>query len=70
MHELYERVTNYLAYLISVVGLLFSSLTLEQWYFVSSMLLGLITILINIWHKRAMQQIAREQGIFRNEQTK
>ncbi|MDC0611895.1 phage holin family protein [Vibrio sp.] len=67
MHELSEKFTNYLAYVISAVGMLFGTFSLEQWYFISSMALGLITVLINLWHKRKMQSIAKEQGVFRNE---
>jgi tetrahydromethanopterin S-methyltransferase subunit E len=48
--------------------MVFGSISLEQWYFVSSMLIGLITVGLNVWHKRKIQQIAREQGVFRSEQ--
>jgi tetrahydromethanopterin S-methyltransferase subunit E len=48
--------------------MVFGSISLEQWYFVSSMLIGLITVALNVWHKRKIQQIAREQGVFRSEQ--
>lgn len=67
MHELSEKFTNYLAYLISCVGMLFGTFSLEQWYFMSSMGLGFITVLVNLWHKKKMQSIAKEQGVFRNE---
>ncbi|SHO57891.1 phage holin [Vibrio quintilis] len=69
MRELHEKIMNYVAYLISASGMLFSSLSSEQWYFISSTLLGVITIYLNFWHKRKMQKIAQEQGVFRNENT-
>jgi tetrahydromethanopterin S-methyltransferase subunit E len=68
MHEWYDKMTSYLAYLLSAIGMVFGSISLEQWYFVSSMLIGLITVALNVWHKRKIQQIAREQGVFRSEQ--
>ncbi|HIF9091455.1 TPA: phage holin family protein [Photobacterium damselae] len=68
MNDLFDRVTSYLAYLMSAIGIFVSSMSLEDWYFFSSICIGIFMLGINIWHKRVMQRIAREKGIFLNEQ--
>jgi hypothetical protein len=68
MHEWYDKTTSYLAYLISATGMMFGTFSLEQWYFISSMLIGLITVGLNVWHKRKIQKIAMEQGVFKSAQ--
>ena len=64
MHELFDRVTNNVAYMVSVLGVMSSSMELEDWYFFTSILVGVVAIIANIWHKRVMQRIAKEKGIF------
>ncbi|MBF4257527.1 MULTISPECIES: HP1 family phage holin [Vibrio] len=67
MSDWYDRLTSYIAYFMSGTGVLLSSMTLEQWYFLVSILIGVGALLANVWHKRAMQKIAREKGVFLNE---
>lgn len=67
MKDWYDRLTSYIAYGISLTGMTVSKLTLEQWYFLLSLLIGFIALGLNYWHKRAMQKIAREKGVALNE---
>ena len=64
MHELFDRVTNNVAYMVSVLGVMSSSMKLEDWYFFTSILVAVVALIANIWHKRVMQRIAKEKGIF------
>ncbi len=64
MHDLYDRITNYITYAMSGVGVVLGIFTIEQWI---SILIGVVALFANIWHKRAMQKIAREKGIYLNE---
>ncbi|MEC6798196.1 hypothetical protein VXS03_14125 [Photobacterium sp. S4TG1] len=64
MHELFDRVTNVVVYVMSVLGVMSSSMKLEDWYFFTSILVAVVALIANIWHKRVMQQIAKEKGIF------
>jgi hypothetical protein len=67
MQDWFDKITSYIAYFISATGVVVSQLTLEQWYFISSILIGVGALLANVWHKRALQKIAQEKGIFLNE---
>ena len=67
MPDWFDKITSYIAYFISASGVVVSQLTLEQWYFISSILIGVGALLANVWHKRALQKIAQEKGIFLNE---
>lgn len=67
MQDWYDKVTGYIAYSMSATGVLLSSVTLEQWYFLTSIFIGLGALLANVWHKRAMQKIAKDKGVFINE---
>ncbi|MFB9134254.1 HP1 family phage holin [Vibrio olivae] len=67
MRDWYDKVTTGTAYLMSLLGMTFSKLTFEQWYFILSLVIGLAALGLNYWHKRAMQRIAREKGIALNE---
>jgi hypothetical protein len=49
---------------MSGAGVLLGMLTIEQWV---SIVIGLAALAANIWHKRAMQNIAKEKGIYINE---
>ncbi|ENH7109801.1 hypothetical protein ABWJ26_000204 [Vibrio fluvialis] len=64
MHDWYEKITNYIVYLMSGTGVVLGMLSFEQWV---SIVIGVIALIANIWHKRAMQTIAREKGIYINE---
>ncbi len=64
MHEWYEKTTNYLVYLMSGAGVVLGMLTIEQWV---SIVIGVAALAANIWHKRAMQAIAKEKGVYINE---
>ncbi|EKO3371262.1 hypothetical protein SD340_003645 [Vibrio fluvialis] len=64
MHDWYEKITNYIVYLMSGAGVVLGMLSFEQWV---SIVIGVIALIANIWHKRAMQTIAREKGIYINE---
>ncbi|KJF83563.1 HP1 family phage holin [Photobacterium angustum] len=68
MNDVYDRITSAVAYLMSAIGVLVSSISLEDWYFLSSIAIGVVMLGLNIWHKRVMQRIAKEKGIFLNEQ--
>ncbi|WP_318515016.1 HP1 family phage holin [Photobacterium leiognathi subsp. mandapamensis] len=68
MNDVYDRITSAVAYLMSAIGVLVSSISLEDWYFLSSIAIGVAMLGINIWHKKVMQRIAKEKGIFLNEQ--
>ena len=68
MHDLWDRLTSWIAYTISAFGVIISSLSMEDLYFMSSIAVGVIALLLNVWHKRVMQRIAREKGIYLNEQ--
>lgn len=68
MHDWFDRITSNIAYSVSATGVLFSSMNIEDWYFVISIFIGVGALLLNYWHKRSMQRIAREKGIFLNEQ--
>ncbi|GLQ72900.1 hypothetical protein [Vibrio penaeicida] len=63
MTDVFDRVTAWLVYLFSATGAFFSTLSLEWWQFLCSLVLGLAMLIINIRHKRAMRKIAREKGI-------
>lgn len=67
MQDLFDKATGYMVYLISITGMALGKFSLEQWYFISSILVGLLMLGLNWWHKRNMQKIAREQGINLNE---
>ena len=67
MQDWFDKITSYVAYSMSAAGVLVSSLTLEQWYFLSSILIGVGALLANVWHKRVLQKIAKEKGVFINE---
>ncbi|EGR1512115.1 hypothetical protein D6089_09550 [Vibrio vulnificus] len=62
--EWFDKVTSYLAYLMSGVGVFFGYLDIDQW---TSIFVGIAALAANIWHKRAMQNIAKEKGIYLNE---
>ncbi|MDE1328499.1 hypothetical protein [Vibrio aestuarianus] len=64
MHECYEKITAYIAYLMSGAGFVLGLMTIEQWV---SVFIGISMLAANIWHKRAMQKIAYEKGIYLNE---
>ncbi len=64
MHEWYEKLTNYIVYIMSGAGVLLGMVTIEQWV---SIVIGITALIANIWHKRAMQNIAKEKGIYINE---
>ncbi len=64
MHEWYDKITNYIVYLMSGAGVLLGMVTIEQWV---SIVIGITALIANIWHKRAMQNIAKEKGIYINE---
>lgn len=64
MNEWYDKITNYIVYLMSGAGVLLGMLTIEQWV---SIVIGITALIANIWHKRAMQNIAKEKGIYINE---
>ncbi|KKA45150.1 MULTISPECIES: hypothetical protein [unclassified Salinivibrio] len=65
-HEWFEKLTAYLTYLMSGTGVFLGLMSVEQWI---SIIVGIIALAANIWHKRKMQKIAREKGIFINEET-
>lgn len=65
-NDWFERGTSYVAYLMSGIGVFLGYLSIEQWV---SILVGLSALIANIWHKRAMQKIAQEKGIYFNEDT-
>lgn len=67
MQDFYDRATSAFVYFISLSGMALGQLTLEQWYFISSIVVGVLMLGLNWWHKRSMQKIAREQGIKLNE---
>lgn len=67
MKDWFDKVTSGIAYLMSALGMTFSKLTFEQWYFILSLLIGFAALGLNYWHKRAMQRIAEKQGIAINE---
>ncbi|WP_456297307.1 phage holin family protein [Vibrio sp. AK197] len=67
MRDWYDKVTTGTAYLMSLLGMTFSKLTFEQWYFILSLVIGLAALGLNYWHKRAMQRIAQEKGIALND---
>lgn len=63
-HDWFEKITSYLAYVMSGVGVFLGYLSIEQWV---SIFVGVSALIANIWHKRAMQNIAKEKGIYLNE---
>ncbi|XAG86244.1 phage holin family protein [bacterium 19MO03SA05] len=63
-HEWFEKITSYIAYLMSGVGVFLGLLSIEQWF---SIFVGVSALIANVWHKKAMQKIAKEKGIFINE---
>ncbi|WP_052708097.1 HP1 family phage holin [Salinivibrio sp. KP-1] len=63
MNDLFDKVTGYLTYFFSALGMVIGGLSLEQWYFLSSIIIGLAMFISNQWHKREMRKIAREKGI-------
>lgn len=63
MKDWYDRLTAGIAYLMSALGMTLSKLTFEQWYFVLSLVIGVIALGLNYWHKRNMQKIAKERGV-------
>ena len=67
MKDWFDKVTSGIAYLMSALGMTLSKLTLEQWYFILSLLIGFVALGLNYWHKRAIQRIAEKQGIAINE---
>lgn len=62
--EWFEKLTSYIAYLMSGLGVFLGLLSIEQWI---SIFVGVTALVANIWHKRAMQKIAKERGIYLNE---
>jgi hypothetical protein len=67
MRDWLDKITAGVAYLCSAFGIALSQMTIEHWYFLSSIVLGIIMAGVNIWHKRMMQRIAKEKGIVINE---
>ncbi|MEZ9233246.1 hypothetical protein AB4259_19420 [Vibrio amylolyticus] len=67
MKEWFDKLTNAIAYFMSLLGMTLSKMSYEHWYFTLSLLLGVIALGFNVWHKRQMQQIARENGVTINE---
>ncbi|MCG3724701.1 phage holin family protein [Vibrio cincinnatiensis] len=63
-HEWFEKITSYIAYLMSGVGVFLGLLSIDQWV---SIFVGLSALIANVWHKKVMQKIAKEKGIFINE---
>ncbi|EKO3565627.1 MULTISPECIES: hypothetical protein [Vibrio] len=63
-HEWFEKITSYLTYLMSGIGVFLGLLSIEQWF---SIFVGVSALIANVWHKKAMQKIAKEKGIFINE---
>lgn len=63
MKDWFDKFTAGVAYLMSVVGMTISNLTFEQWYFILSLIIGVVALGLNVWHKRQIQRIARENGV-------
>ncbi|CAH8238835.1 conserved hypothetical protein [Vibrio aestuarianus] len=49
---------------MSGAGFVLGLMTIEQWV---SVFIGISMLIANVWHKRAMQKIAHEKGIYLNE---
>ncbi|MGF1696553.1 class II holin family protein [Vibrio lamellibrachiae] len=67
IRDWFDKLTNAIAYCMSLLGMTMSKLTFEQWYFILSLLIGVIALVLNVWHKRQMQKIAAEKGVTINE---
>ncbi|WP_295894124.1 hypothetical protein [uncultured Vibrio sp.] len=67
IRDWFDKLTNAFVYIMSLFGMTISKMSYEQWYFTLSLLLGLIALGLNVWHKRQMQKIASERGVTINE---
>ena len=63
MKDWFDKITAGIAYLMSALGMTLSKLTFEQWYFVLSLIIGVLALILNFWHKKKMQRIAEKKGI-------
>ncbi|PJC87822.1 hypothetical protein CSW98_01470 [Vibrio sp. HA2012] len=61
--HLSDKITAWFVYLISACGAWLSTMSVEWWQFLSSLVLGIIMLVINYRHKKAIEKIAREQGV-------
>lgn len=63
LKEWFDKFTSGLAYLMSLLGMGISKMTYEHWYFTGSLVIGVLALILNYWHKREMQRIATEKGV-------
>jgi glycerol-3-phosphate acyltransferase PlsY len=61
--HLSDRITAWFVYLISACGAVFSTMSIEWWQFISSLVLGIVMLIINYKHKKEIEKIARESGV-------
>ena len=63
MRDLLDRMTAWVVYVISGWGAFLSTLSVEWWQFICSLVLGIVMLTINYRHKKELEKIAREKGV-------
>ncbi|PST93219.1 hypothetical protein C9I86_05860 [Photobacterium sp. NCIMB 13483] len=67
MYELSDWLVNKMIFVVYLIIGYFQFMTIEAWSLIISLSMGMFALSLNYWHKKVMQQIAREKGIFIHE---
>ncbi|CEO41349.1 hypothetical protein C0Z01_02865 [Photobacterium kishitanii] len=67
MYELLDWLVNKVVFVVFVIIGHFQFMTIEAWSLIISLGIGILALSLSYWHKKVMQQIARERGIFIHE---
>ena len=67
MYELLDWLVNKMIFVVYLIIGHFQFMTIEAWSLIISLFMGIFALSLSYWHKKVMQQIAREKGIFIHE---
>ncbi|OBU14162.1 hypothetical protein BTN98_11450 [Photobacterium aquimaris] len=63
MYELLDWLVNKMVFVVFVIIGHFQFMTIEAWSLIVSFCMGVFALSLSYWHKKIMQQIARERGV-------
>ncbi|SMY34553.1 hypothetical protein PMAL9190_01726 [Photobacterium malacitanum] len=63
MYEFLDWLVNKIVFVVFVIIGHFQFMTIEAWSLIVSFCMGVFALSLSYWHKKVMQQIARERGV-------
>ncbi|SMY16489.1 hypothetical protein PAQU9191_01720 [Photobacterium aquimaris] len=63
MYEFLDWLVNKMVFVVFVIIGHFQFMTIEAWSLIVSFSMGVFALSLSYWHKKVMQQIARERGV-------